>query len=84
MEINKKPFNIKRKPPTHLCYQLSLYLQLLVQLVLLLFEGDAAAAMAVFDSDAPVVYLLQEVVGTQLVFNVQHSGSDVEDRRTGP
>lgn len=70
---------------THLCYQLSLYFQLLVQLVLPLFEGDAAAASTVFDPDAPVVYLLQEVARTQLVFNAQHSSSGGEDRdrRTG-
>lgn len=64
----------------HLCNQLLLYFQLLVQLVLPLFKGDAAAALAVFDSDAPVVYLLQEVSGTQLVFNPQHSSSDREER----
>lgn len=65
--------------PPYLCYQLFLDFQLLGQLVLPLFEGDAAAASAVFDPDAPVVYLLQEVAGTQLVFNAQHSGSDGED-----
>lgn len=67
------------RKPAHLCQQLLLYFQLLVQLVLPLFEGDAAAALAVFDSDSPVVYLLQEAARTQLVFNPQHSGPDGED-----
>lgn len=64
----------------HLCYQLFLDFQLLGQLVLPLLEGDAAAALAVFDPDTPVLYLLQEVAGTQLVFNAQHSGSDGRGR----
>lgn len=66
----------KDKPVTDLCHQLLLYFQLLVQLVLPLFKGDAAAALAVFYSDAPVVYFLQEAAGTQLIFNLQHSSSD--------
>lgn len=65
---------------THLCQQLSLYFQLLVQLVLPLLKGDAAAALAVFDSDSPVVYLLQEVAGTQFIFDPQHSSPGGEDR----
>lgn len=60
---------------TDLSHQLLLHLQLLVQLVLPLLEGDAAAALGVFDPDPPVVDLLQEVVGAQLVFDGQHSGS---------
>lgn len=52
---------------------------MLIQLVLPLFEGDAAAALAILDSDAPVVYLFQEVAGTQLIFNAQHSGSEGHD-----
>lgn len=64
----------------YLCYQLSLYFQLLVQLVLPLFKGDAAAALTISDSNTPVVYLLKEVARTQLIFDTQHSGSDGEDR----
>lgn len=77
--------NITGTRPAYLCYQLSLYFQLLVQLVLPLLERDAAAALTVFDSDAPVVNLLQEVAGTQLVFNAQHPSPDGEDgdRRPG-
>lgn len=64
----------------HLCHQLLLDLQLLVQLVLPLLEGDAAAALAVLDPDAPIVDLLQEVVRTQLVFDAQHARSGGDDR----
>lgn len=60
---------------TDLSHQLLLHLQLLIQLILSLLEGDTAAALGVFDPDPPVVDLLQEVVGAQLVFNEQHSGS---------
>lgn len=67
---------------THLCHELPLYFQLLVEVILPLFKGDAAAALAVSDSDAPVVYLLQEAARTQLIFNPQHSSSDGEDRDT--
>lgn len=67
---------------THLCHQLPLYFQLLVQLILPLFKGDAAAALAVLDPDAPVVYFLQEAAGTQLIFDPQHSSSDGQDRHT--
>lgn len=66
-------------PPTYLCQQLSLDFQLLIQLVLPLFEGDAAAALAILDSDAPVVYLFQEVAGTQLIFNAQHASPEGKD-----
>lgn len=52
---------------------------MLIQLVLPLLEGDAAAALAILDSDAPVVYLFQEVAGTQLIFNAQHSSSEGQD-----
>lgn len=63
-------------PPSYLSQQLSLDFQLLVQLILPLLKGDAAAASAVLDPDTPVVYLFNEVVWTQLAFNAQHSGSE--------
>lgn len=64
----------------HLCLQLSLYLKLVIQLVLPLLEGDAAAAVGVFDPHTPVVYLLQEIAGTQLILDPEHSSPvEVED-----
>lgn len=58
----------------HLCFQLPLDLQLIVQLILPLLEGDATTAVGVLDPHAPVVDLLQEVAGTQLVLDPQHTG----------
>lgn len=64
----------------HLSFQLPLDLQLVVQLVLPLLEGDAAAAMGVLDPHAPVVDLLQEVAGAQFIFDPQHTSPvEVED-----
>lgn len=63
-------------PPSYLSQQLSLDFQLFVQLILPLLKGDAAAASAVLDPDAPVVYLFNEVARTQLTFNAKHSGSE--------
>ena len=64
----------------HLRLQLPLDLQLLIQLVLPLLEGDATAAVGVLDPHAPVVDLLQEVAGTQLVLDPEHSRPvEVED-----
>lgn len=62
--------------PIYLSQQLSLDFQLLVQLILLLLKGDAAATLAVLDPGAPVVYIFDEVAWTQLAFNAQHSGSE--------
>lgn len=64
----------------HLCLQLPLDLQLLVQLILPLLEGDAAAAVGVLDPYAPVVDLLQEVARTQFVLDPKHTSPvEVED-----
>lgn len=64
----------------HLRLQFPLDLQLVVQLVLPLLEGDAAAAIGVFDPHSPVVDLLQEVAGTQLVLDPQNTRPvEVED-----
>lgn len=64
----------------HLCFQLSLDLQLLIKLILPLLKGDAAAAVRVLDPHTPVVDLLQEVAGTQLILDEQHTSSvETED-----
>lgn len=64
----------------YLCLQLPLDFQLVVELVLPLLEGDAAAAVGGLDPHAPVVDLLQKVAGTQLVLDPEHSRPvEVED-----
>ena len=64
----------------HLGLQLPLDLQLIVQVVLPLLEGYAAAAVGVLDPHPPVVDLLQEVAGAQLILDPQHARTvKVED-----
>lgn len=57
----------------HFRLQLPLDLQLLIQLVLPLLEGDAAAAVCVLHPHTPVVDLLQEVAWTHLVPDPQYA-----------
>lgn len=73
-----------RVTSTDLLHQLLLNLQLVVQLILTFLKGDATAALAVFDPDAPVADLLQETARTKIIFDPQNSSPEQDrdrDRR---